>query len=176
MSTEITSLNKLFSIIEQCIILNPSYDLNTYIDLLHSYCGTDWLKYVKFNDNTYHRNIIYETNDIQIVIISWKPNQSSCIHDHPQRGCLLKILYGDVYEYKYKYTDTDTNADADANSAISLTNESKQPLLNYDKVRLLTGNISYQSHSDIHKISPNQHTVSLHIYSPGKYLPIKINE
>ena len=37
----------------------------------------------------------------EIIIISWNYNQKSPIHNHPENGCLMKILKGSLTEEKY---------------------------------------------------------------------------
>jgi cysteine dioxygenase len=93
-------------------------------------------------------------NDIlEMVVICWEVNQGCPIHDHPEKGCLLKILQGEVRENTYKL-------------------EVFPELLSS---RMLPVNgVAYQEGGMIgHEIINNtdQRAVSLHLYSPPNYKP-----
>lgn len=119
--------------------------------LVEQYNGTDWMNWLSFCDEKYTRNKVYTNDDIDILVICWNNNQQSGIHDHPENGCLLRMLQGSIKEDVYvneenKYTYTKTN------------------YLEYGKVSYKEGKRC------IHNIvNGNQKSVSLHIYSPSNY-------
>lgn len=125
--------------------------------LLENYIGVDWQSFVQFNDNKYYKNNIFTNEFIDIFIISWNNNQQSGIHDHPENGCLLKILKGSLQEDVYIKND----------------NEYKFIKTNY----LNESDISYKENKlCIHNIlNGNNKTISLHIYSPSNYKTIYYN-
>jgi len=87
-----------------------------------------------------------------MIIICWNSNQSSKIHDHPDNGCLLKVLQGSLTEYNYKFNDNDLQ------------------IKNCNKLNV--NDIGYQEGSTgLHKIcnENNNKVISLHIYSPPNY-------
>lgn len=133
-------------------------------EILECYNGTDWQKYISFSDETYKRNVISDmTNDnFEFVLICWKPMQESPIHDHPDNGCLVKILQGTLQEEIYLNEKNE-------NEENNINNIYKHIESKINRV----GDISYmEKMSLIHKISnPNKEfpSISLHIYSPPKF-------
>ena len=58
----------------------------------------------------YQKNHVFFYNQdglkISIVIIGWNPRQRSKIHDHPSKGCLMKVLEGPgIEEILYTLND-----------------------------------------------------------------------
>ena len=116
-------------------------------DILKKNNLENWAHYADFDDSNYKRNIIYQCDIFEVIIIGWKPNQKSPMHDHPSQGCLMKILTGNLLEKRNTAQGTD------------------------EKI-LTNGIVSYISNSlGIHQILnvSNENAVSLHIYSPGRY-------
>lgn len=139
----ISSLEELFNKINCC-----GLELCDTADLINSYNGTDWAKYINFNDAKYWKETVHINDNIELVVISWKKGQCSKIHDHPSKGCLLKILSGELTEEIY-----------DSNKNKLITNILK------------TNNIGYQvGNKKLHNIISNtRDTISLHIYSPPNH-------
>lgn len=139
-------LNTLISNIS--MELEQQKPLKDLIYLVQQYNGNEWRKYIKFNDQYYCKNIIYQSKLFEIVLICWNSNQSSNIHDHPDRGCILKVVDNYLIEELY-------------NTNVSL-----------EKITIITNNeISYIDNSiGYHKIiNQQQPTISIHIYSPPNY-------
>lgn len=105
-------------------------------------------KYIKFDNNTYSKNLYISTNKYDIFYICWRKHQKSMIHDHPDNGCLLKIISGKLRETKY------------LNSNMTILEEN---ILKRDDVSYLEGK------HVIHQIEALDDTISFHIYSPAKY-------
>ncbi|AUL78989.3 I cysteine dioxygenase [Tupanvirus soda lake] len=119
--------------------------------ILERYNGNDWSDYVKYNNNTYHKKLLFQTPYFDMYIICWKQSQQTKIHDHPSNGCLMKVLKGKLIEDLYKNNDD----------------------LSYVKSNILEKNkIGYRIDNIIlHQISAPCDSVSLHIYSPKGYQP-----
>jgi hypothetical protein len=102
------------------------------------------------NVNGYNKYIIYSSDMFDIILIKWDKKCESKIHDHPNKGCLLKILSGKLCEEVY---------------------DNK---LNIIKSNILEKfDISYRIGNEIlHKIIAFEDSYSLHIYIPGRYKPI----
>ena len=99
------------------------------------------------NINNYTKYIIHTSDQFDIILIKWNALSESKIHDHPNRGCIMKILSGKLCEETY-----DTN--------IKLL----------EKNTLNINDIGYKiSNRILHKIIALNDTYSLHIYVPGKY-------
>jgi cysteine dioxygenase len=123
-------------------------DMNN--DLLN-YNGIDWLNYECNKEGKYTRKIVYRDNNIDIVIIAWNPHKESGVHNHPDRGCLLRIMRGTLIEKIF----------------------SLQKDLECIKEHILSDNmISYQEGKNgIHNIqnATDEIIISIHIYSPPNF-------
>lgn len=98
---------------------------------------------------TYNKDLLYRNNDFEIVFITWGINAESCIHSHPENGCILTILDGDLIEERYN---------------------NNGELFEYNFLKM--GNIGYMEnkigkHRIINKNDFNVY--SLHIYSPSNF-------
>lgn len=116
----------------------------------------DYLQYIdcneKYNENNYCRIKLKEfSNDnIEFILILWKPNAQTRIHDHPKNGCLMKVLSGELHEILY--------------------NKNKEKI---NENKLTSEYSSYiEGNNIIHKIINNTDTtaISLHIYSPPNHI------
>jgi len=120
-----------------------NFDLS-YIDLL---------KYYNFSDNNYTRNLIIQSQNIQILLICWNCNQKSPIHNHPQQGCILKLIEGELLEERYD---------------IKEVNKISENKIKVNDISYIDNSIAY------HRIinpSYREKAVSLHIYSPIDFTP-----
>lgn len=64
----------------------------------------DWEPLVFFQKEGYTRNMIIEaeeTDNFDLLLVSWLPGQHSVIHDHAGSHCLMRILRGSVQESLY---------------------------------------------------------------------------
>lgn len=157
MTEKISTINELGIKISQN--MKDGCKLYELCNLLRNYNGTDWKKYEKFCDIKYKKNVVFSDDQIDIVVIGWNSKQQSGIHDHPENGCLLKILNGQLTEKIY-IMKNDTFC------------------LNQIK-SVDSGQISYaQGKNGLHNISndTDSKVTSLHIYCPPKYIPKYYNE
>ncbi|MDX2306146.1 MAG: cysteine dioxygenase family protein [Microscillaceae bacterium] len=118
--------------------------------LIKQYKGQDWQKYVCFSDDCYTRNYVYRDEDFEILVLCWQPGQGSPIHNHADRGCVLKVLGGELLETRYFSEE------------------------NIRETSLQLNQITYiDNHIGLHKIENRSqvNTISLHIYSPGYFIP-----
>jgi predicted metal-dependent enzyme (double-stranded beta helix superfamily) len=159
----ILKLSDLYSTLVASIASDTDFKLSNpqYHDILKSYTGDDWIDYVIFSPDNYNRVRIDTSTcsspcsspcnaGIELILICWNVGQGSPIHDHPENGCLVKILRNELTEELY-----------DENVKLS-------------SIRTLgEGDISYmESNKILHRIlnpTTNQ-TTSIHIYSPPKYI------
>lgn len=134
--------------------LKDNFELFELKDILFSYNGSDWNKYINFDKLKYTRNIVYKNNNIEIIIICWYKWQSSKIHDHPNNGCILKVLHGNLEENIYNNT---------SGNLVKI----KTNILNNNNVSYMKGN------THLHNIcnNSNEYAVSIHVYSPPNYAP-----
>jgi cysteine dioxygenase len=73
-------------------VLNEYYNNN----------NKDWLKYCFWSDDHYTRNLVFKNEDYELIIICWKKDQVSPIHDHSDQNCYFLVLEGDIQEISYK--------------------------------------------------------------------------
>ena len=139
------TINKFINLFKHTY--NSSDKLLRYLPLIKNYNFSNWEKYIKTCHDTYYRNLVFKNNDFEILVISWLPGQKTPIHSHPQNGCIMKILDGQLCETK-------------------ITKDNKS-ITNYIK------NDTSYIHDSIgkHVISNESDNlaVSLHIYSPPNF-------
>jgi len=141
-----------------------SYEIEKYLDIdiklkdltfiVDNYIGNDWIKYEKFCNFGYKRNLVFRNNRFEILILCWNPTQKSQIHDHPQNGCLVKVLKGQIKEETFA----------------KINNNFESTGINY----LGKNDISYQEgECGLHSIEnfTDNCTTTLHIYAPSNYQP-----
>ena len=146
----INCLNQL--ILELTDNYNPDKNLLQIAKYLAAYKAEDWKNYVVKNYN-YYKNLVYRDDNLEIYIITWTPGASTRIHDHPEYGCLVKVLEGELTETEYTKDDLD---------------------INYKNTKTLKkDDIGFQiSNVILHKINNNTPdiSVSLHIYSKPNFM------
>jgi len=64
----------------------------------------DVRSHVRFSDERYSRNLMWEGEHYEALVICWKVKQHSQIHDHAGSVCGLTILQGQATETIYKPT------------------------------------------------------------------------
>lgn len=149
---EITpSLNNLIGKINKS--LQNGQKLKEMSSIMLSYKGTDWENFMNFCSDHYTRNLVYRDNNIEVLIICWNRQQGSRIHDHPENGCIVKLLTGKLFEELY-----------------DLSHENRPVLKSSREIN--ANMISYQEGSrGLHKITnpTDQVAVSIHVYSPPNH-------
>ena len=124
-------------------------NLKNAMNKLNEYNSDDWKKFKSNKLNGYTRNLVYKCNKFDIYIISWSKNSESPIHNHPNGGCLMKILEGSLNENIYN---------------INTLKIKKKNNLSKNDVKYIDDTLGY------HKIFNNNIvTYSIHIYSPGYF-------
>lgn len=106
----------------------------------------DEINLEKFNNlSSYYKDIVYIDDNIEIIIIYWPPRSSTPIHNHPENGCIMRVLHGSLREDIY-----------DSNILIET---------NY-----IYGGAT-KRHNQYHKITNelDHQCVSIHVYSPPNY-------
>ena len=150
-------LNKLDELIED---IEENNDISSSIK---KYTGTDWKKYIKIDDEFYHRETIYTCDEFDIFIITWNVNQSSKIHNHPI-SCHMKILHGCLSENIYEKSII---------QSFLFTIKQKFNLL---KTHIRhKGDIGFMDDTGYHSIenmSTDTIAVSLNIYTPSNFKTI----
>jgi cysteine dioxygenase len=154
------SLHDLGDQLDKNFNICDKHDLYHMKNIVQLYNGDDWINYIKVNNSHYNRHLVYNNKNFNIFIITWLPNQSSPIHNHPKNGCLLRMLRGELNENKYIKTN---------NKLQSISNTILQS--NSD-VHYINDKYSYHK---VGNYTKNQVAVSLHVYSPPNFIPTYFN-
>lgn len=112
----------------------------------------NFLKTEVFQDDktkSYLRTIIHQCDNYELILIKWKPNSESLIHDHASNGCLLKVIDGKLEETLF-------------NQKLELI---KETIYHKGEINYIDNFIGY------HKIKnlSNNPTYSIHLYSPPNH-------
>ena len=102
-------------------------------------------QFFKFTNDKYYSTTLFRADKFEIRLLCWKPFQETPKHPHPENGCLMKILEGELIEEKFENDKTITTV--------------------YKK-----GDVGYITASEIHILkNSDNNSVSLHIYSPSGF-------
>lgn len=104
-----------------------------------------------FDRNQYHRRYLYQSDNVEVLILGWLNGQRSRIHDHEGSNCGVKVLKGEATETYFKRVE---------NGHIFALGSTK---LERDQV---TSSCDNQIHQISNLQSNGQDLVTLHIYSP----------
>ena len=142
---------------ESLIKLSNTNNVTDIKQILTNYQSDDWndiIKDVKVTDcccNNYHKILLLSNNNMDVYLIVWFPGAETPIHDHPNGGCVVKLLKGQLTEIVYENIEN--------SQAVLL----KTNCLN-------EGDISYKTGNKIlHKIKSTVHSISIHVYLPPNY-------
>ncbi len=111
----------------------------------------DVREYVRFSDDRYLRNLMFEGQHYHALILCWRSGQRSPIHNHAKSTCGLRVLQGIATETIFESTPCGQV------KAVS----------SFDRG---VGEVSASQDTDIHQVSnlqlDGQDLITLHIYSP----------
>lgn len=117
----------------------------------------DWDKYAKFDRYRYTRNLVDAGNGkFNLLIVCWNESQGSCIHDHADAHCFMKLLQGELTEVRFDWPST--------------SEETGSELRQLETNTLRLNEVAYINDSiGLHRVENRVHTetaVSLHLYCP----------
>ncbi len=118
-------------------------------EVLEKYDGDDWQQFANLDKNFHCKTVVAMTDCFDVYVIGWNKGQASQIHDHAEKGCVMKVLKGKLIEERYS-----------------------KKLEFVSKKKLKKGHIGYISNQyGYHSIknNSNQPAFSLHVYSPPQY-------
>ena len=55
-------------------------------------------QFIAFSPETYHRNLIFDAPEHQVLVLCWRPGQFSPVHDHGRSCCGVRVLAGTATE------------------------------------------------------------------------------
>ncbi|XP_005992119.1 cysteine dioxygenase type 1 [Latimeria chalumnae] len=139
------------------IFVSDKVNVEEVQTLMESYQSNpqEWVKYAKFDQYRYTRNLVSEGNGkFNLLILCWGEGHGSSIHDHTDSHCFLKILQGNLTETLFEWPGRKMNSEMMKKSERVMT-ENQCTYIN-DSIGL-------------HRVENTSHTepaVSLHLYSP----------
>lgn len=111
----------------------------------------DLARYAVFHDSTYRRNLVFECELGEVLLICWKSGQRSPIHNHAGSTCGVKVLKGIGHETLFDITPCGQVVATETRT-------------------LNEGEVCASQDADIHQVSNLQAEgdglITLHIYSP----------
>jgi predicted metal-dependent enzyme (double-stranded beta helix superfamily) len=119
---------------------------------LSNYKGDDWKQFVKINEKSYNRHVFHNSKEFDIILITWAGGNQCKIHNHPDNGCSVRVMHGDVIEKRY---DTKTFDQISENHHY------------IDDILYIDDSQAYHKMCNENK----EYCVTLHVYSPGFYVP-----
>lgn len=131
------------------------------IKLLSDYNSNDWenlVKDIKVSDcncNKYYKLLVFNNDIVDVFLIIWFDGAETSIHDHPDGGCAVKILKGDLVEEVFENVSN--------NRAELICNNLTSKLLEQYDITCKVGN------KILHRIKSNDYAVSIHVYFPPNY-------
>ena len=149
-------IKDLLKVFNNKIIKNQSKTIVNCVKDLKYYQDRDWRQHKTYfynesinknsNKKSYYKNILYQNDAFELILIKWEKGAETAIHQHPSNGCLLKLLEGKLIEERY-------------------TND-----ILYKSSELKLNSVGYM-HDTVgaHKITALEESYSLHLYSPPKY-------
>lgn len=124
---------------------------NDVMDLMKEHNFNSLVDASNFKCKQFERVKLLSDDNVAVYCIYWAKGSYSPPHDHPEGGCILKIIYG-------KLNETNYSMDKDK---ITLKNNTI----------LTKGTVGTKYSNELHSIEAIDDTVSLHIYFPGDYKP-----
>lgn len=142
--------------LKSCKYLLENHPLrNTFFRIDYAKQYLDSPKYIT-NQYGYKRIPIYKSSILEMHLIKWGVDSISPVHAHPEYGCLMKIISGQLKENQYR--------------SINRTHLNQPSLTKIDMNILTNGLVHYIPGGDVcHKITNDNGTgssVSLHFYAP----------
>lgn len=85
---------------------SDNVEVDHVMEIMQSYKSnpSDWKKFAKFDRYKYTRNLVDEGNGkFNLMLLCWGPSQVSCIHDHTDAHCFMKVVAGSLEEIRYEW-------------------------------------------------------------------------
>ncbi|RYG44306.1 hypothetical protein EON79_15170 [bacterium] len=64
--------------------------------------------YANFSNDRYCRNLIHRSERFELLLLCWKPGQSSPVHDHRYSWCGVRVIQGSATEVRFMKTPQGT--------------------------------------------------------------------
>jgi len=149
------------------IFSHERVDVDEVKELLGSYKAStgDWTRFAMFDPHRYTRNLVDTGNGkYNLMILCWGPSMASCVHDHADAHCFVKMLQGQLVETLFDWPATPVleNGSSDADH---------KPMVERGRTAFEQDEVTYINDSiGLHRMENVSHTepaVSLHVYIPA---------
>lgn len=70
--------------------------------------ASDLAAYANFSNDRYSRNLIHRSERFELLLLCWKPGQSSPVHDHRYSWCGVRVIQGSATEVRFMKTPQGT--------------------------------------------------------------------
>lgn len=155
----VQTLNNIINQLDD-LFLNEIPSLQKIEQTIKSYDSDDWKQYKEEfisnqpTDFTYNKIKLHQNTNYEIFLIIWNSYTQTKIHDHPNGGCIMKLLDGRLMEDSY-----------------ILLEENKIKF--HQRNILLPGQTTHKiSNQILHQIfSLREISTSIHIYLPPGHTP-----
>jgi cysteine dioxygenase len=107
----------------------------------------NWRDYINLNKKKYSKECVFKNNDYELFVISWLPKQHTQLHLHPDNGCIMRIVYGELNEIIIDNNDVKENHYYKNNNSFMSNEYGKHIISNIN----------------------NKLAISLHLYSPPNF-------
>lgn len=143
-------MNSLFALGEKLASAPPTIEHYLKVLQLLEVPFQDIEKYSLWLDNSYSRNLIKKTQHFELLLICWKKEGVSPIHNHQSQNCWMYILEGAATETHF--------------CRLSLE---KQILKETSTTHLKQGDHSFirKGTDEWHRIKSKEHSISLNLYA-----------
>ena len=128
------------NLVKNLNLISKYNNIGSVYNLIKNYNDNDWDKYLIKNPIAYQKTIISKTKEYELVLINWEKNAFTDYHYHPENGCVMKILNGNLKEFYEK-----------------------------DNKILKNNDINIRLKNDKHMIYALEKSYSLHYYSPPNF-------
>jgi len=138
-------------------------DVDYVTELMESYKSNprDWKKFAKFDRFKYTRNLVDQGNGkFDLMLLCWNPSQFSCIHDHADSHCFMKVLDGCLEEIRYSWPEGSDETGEIKEDSMKMTGKTPLP---HDSVCYMNDSLGVHRVGSPSNVNP---AVSLHLYSP----------
>jgi predicted metal-dependent enzyme (double-stranded beta helix superfamily) len=132
---------------------------------------------VEYDSVSYKRNVLYRDEELEILLICWMPGQKTPVHDHPDQGCLVRVLAGELHETLYnlgvRYASADDKQSYfDHGYPEGTLRAAKHRSIGQGAVSYLCGD------RGVHRLwnKSEAPAMSMHVYSPPLYKPTPMRE
>ncbi|KAL4660869.1 cysteine dioxygenase type 1, partial [Arapaima gigas] len=115
----------------------------------------EWMKYAKFDEFRYTRNLVDEGNGkFNLMVLCWGEGHGSSIHDHTNSHCFMKMLQGQLKETLFDWPDSKLHGSMKPKS---------QRVLQENQCAYISDSIGLHR---VENVSHTERAASLHLYSP----------